>query len=158
MSNGTVVNVYERLFKLWSAICKMIVDGTRDASKVAEVLQSIVDGVTGGKIYLRRLFEMSDAIVYEQIADGKYAELFGSLGEKRRRWKDRPQVEAWCRKNPDKLRGEGYRNFFELEGDLVAHVRVDDDGQLSVRVRPLDYAYVWRAESRRRIVVPQLAA
>lgn len=36
-------NVYERLFKLWSAICKMIVDGARDPYKVAEVLQGIID-------------------------------------------------------------------------------------------------------------------
>lgn len=51
------MNVYERIFKLWSAICKMIVDGARDPERVAEVLQAIVDEpVAVAKRYLRRLF------------------------------------------------------------------------------------------------------
>ena len=50
-------NVYERLFKLWSTICKMVVDGVRDPEKVADVLQAIVDEpVAMAKKYLRRLF------------------------------------------------------------------------------------------------------
>lgn len=40
MSND---NVFERLFKLWASICKMIVDLKRDPEKVAKVLQDIVD-------------------------------------------------------------------------------------------------------------------
>ena len=36
--------VLGRLFLLWSAICKMVVDGVRDAEEVANVLQGIVDG------------------------------------------------------------------------------------------------------------------
>ncbi len=40
MSNG---NVFERLFKLWAAICKMIMDGQRDPERMATVLQGIVD-------------------------------------------------------------------------------------------------------------------
>ena len=59
------MNVFERLFKLWSMICKMIMDGARDAEEVAEVLQRIVDGPKVAvaravqemrKTYLRRLF------------------------------------------------------------------------------------------------------
>ena len=57
MSNeNTKVSVYERLWKLWAMIGKMIMDGVRDPEKVAEVLQTIVDGVAGVKIYLKRLF------------------------------------------------------------------------------------------------------
>ena len=37
-------NVYERLFKLWSMICKMVMDGVRNADDVADLLQTIVDG------------------------------------------------------------------------------------------------------------------
>ena len=48
------MNVYERIFKLWSSICKMIVDGVRDPEKVADALQVIVDEVVV-KNYLRRL-------------------------------------------------------------------------------------------------------
>lgn len=46
-------NVFERLFRLWSAVCKMIVDGARDPGKVADDLQRIVDTVT---VPLRWLF------------------------------------------------------------------------------------------------------
>ena len=38
------VNVWERLFKLWASICKLLVDGKRDLEKVASILQKIVDG------------------------------------------------------------------------------------------------------------------
>lgn len=42
-----------RLFKLWAMICKMIMDGVRDAEKVADILQDIVNE---RKTYLRELF------------------------------------------------------------------------------------------------------
>lgn len=40
MSSG---NVFERLFKLWATVCKLVVDGKRRAEDVVEVLQKIVD-------------------------------------------------------------------------------------------------------------------
>ena len=47
------MNTFERLFKLWSMICKMVMDGARDPEKVAEILQTIVDET---KTYLQQLF------------------------------------------------------------------------------------------------------
>ncbi len=41
MSSGD--NVFERLFKLWASISKMVLDGTRKASEVAKYLTRIVD-------------------------------------------------------------------------------------------------------------------
>ena len=72
MSND---NVWERLFKLWSAICKMIVDGVRDPGKVADVLQTIVDGA-GVRVYLRRLYEAETIVI--GATDG--TETFASSG------------------------------------------------------------------------------
>jgi len=195
MSNDKESNVYERLWKLWAMVCKMIMDGVRDPEKVAEVLQTIVDGVAGLKAYLSRLFpkktitiaatdgtetfESSElftggiygvtlptvekpiptaettAIVYEQILDGKFTEVFGSLGETRLRFQNQGQVIAFCRDHRDKLRTDGYATFFELEGGFVAFVYFDDDGRLKVSVSPFSYDRVWGAESRRRFVVPQ---
>lgn len=43
MSSG---NVFERLFKLWASVCKMVLDGKRAAEEVCRVLQAIVDGKT----------------------------------------------------------------------------------------------------------------
>ena len=40
MSSG---NEYERLFKLWATVAKLVVDGKRDAAEVAYSLQEIVD-------------------------------------------------------------------------------------------------------------------
>ncbi|MBP6883936.1 MAG: hypothetical protein KBC06_01745 [Candidatus Pacebacteria bacterium] len=192
MSNGRAGNVYERLFKLWAMICKMVMDGTRDAHKVAEVLQTIVDGVASSKVYLHQLFDgelisvpvvlgtetrkdlvkifnggvygdagaihasvaepKSDAIIYEIVEDGKYADLFGSLGEERRRFTSLFQVALFCRDNSDKLRDNGWSTFFEMERDFVARVDSDGSGRLSMRVYPFSYANVWRAAFMSRLV------
>jgi hypothetical protein len=40
MSNN---NMFERLFKLWAMVCKLVLDGRRDPSFVAQKLQEIVD-------------------------------------------------------------------------------------------------------------------
>lgn len=50
-------NIYERLWKLYIMIGKMIMDGVRDPHKVADLLQTIVDEVAEAKVYLKRLFE-----------------------------------------------------------------------------------------------------
>ena len=40
MSSG---NIYERLFKLWATVAKLVMNGSRDPHKVAEILQGIVE-------------------------------------------------------------------------------------------------------------------
>ncbi len=45
MSNG--VNQFERLFKLWATVAKLVLDGKRSAQKVADALQSIVNEAHG---------------------------------------------------------------------------------------------------------------
>lgn len=67
MSSG---NVFERLFKLWASICKLILDGKREAEEVCSVLQTIVDG--------KRLVEATPTL-QEMLADWSnfYKEVFG---------------------------------------------------------------------------------
>lgn len=36
-------NVFERLFKLWASVCKLVLDGKRSAEKVCLALQTIID-------------------------------------------------------------------------------------------------------------------
>ncbi|MCX6752540.1 MAG: hypothetical protein NTZ87_03545 [Candidatus Nomurabacteria bacterium] len=69
-NNAVVVvgNVYERLWKLYIMVGKMIMDGVRDPEKVAGILQDIVNQVAE-KVYLRRLFETEVIIV--GATDGK---------------------------------------------------------------------------------------
>ena len=67
-------NVYERIFKLWAMVSKMIMDGTRDPEEVTDILQAIVDEpVTTAKKYLRRL-----SVLNLCASDG--IETFGSSG------------------------------------------------------------------------------
>ncbi len=40
MSNG---NAFERLFKLWAMVSKMVMDGKRDAEQICALLQGVVD-------------------------------------------------------------------------------------------------------------------
>lgn len=40
MSSG---NAFERLFRLWAAVCKMVIDGKRSAEAICDILQRIVD-------------------------------------------------------------------------------------------------------------------
>lgn len=158
------MNAYERLFKLWAMICKMIMDGVRDPGKVADVLQTIVDS---GKVYLRRLYETeviklgnTAFAVYEMVEDGTFAQFFRSLGDLNRIcFTSREQIDEFCRIHRNKLRSEGYGNFFlykERENFLVASVYVSDGGRLSIDVYPLVNNAVWDARFRRRVVVPQL--
>lgn len=67
MSNG---NVFERLFKLWATIGKLLLDGKRDAEDVCDVLQAIVAG--------KRLVEATPTL-QDMLADWAnfYKEVFG---------------------------------------------------------------------------------
>ncbi len=138
-------NVYERIWKLWTMICKMIMEGLRDPNKVADLLQTVVDGACGVNKYLKHLFSgvtvnatngtesmpglsasgyptsATSATVWVMILDGMIAQLFGSLGKDRRRWSN-SQVAVFCRDNPDKLRGGSIGTFFELANGSVAMV------------------------------------
>jgi len=153
-------------------IGKMIMDGARDAEKVADVLQAIVDEpVTVAKktaaVYLRRLFaeetiKLGDTVfaVYEMVVDGTFAQIFESLGDPNRLcFASREQVDEFCRVHRDKLRKGGYATFFLFkkgEEIFVADVFVYDGGRLFVSVFPLEYDFVWHAYCQHRIIVPQL--
>jgi predicted DNA-binding transcriptional regulator AlpA len=91
------------------------------------------------------------ATVWEMILDGIFTQLFGSLGEARRRWTE-SQVVAFVRSHRDKLRTDGYGTFFEIEGGFVANVHVGDCGRLSVDVYGVSGGGVWHATYRRRLV------
>lgn len=93
------------------------------------------------------------ATVHELIQDGKFADFFGSVGEKRARWTE-AQVVKFCHCHRKKLRDGS--TFFELEGGFVVNVYVYSTGRLSAYVRRFDRARVWSAYDRHRVVLPQL--
>ncbi len=59
MGNGEK-NVFERLFKLWAKVCKLIIEGRRDAESIALILQKIVDGAIGCLSLFERLVKECD--------------------------------------------------------------------------------------------------
>jgi len=153
MSNDKNVSVYERLWKLWAMVCKMIMDGVRDPEKVAEALQAIVDEVTEVKVYLRRLFGDDKVAIYELAKNATFAEMFGELGESRRRWKDKDTAVEFARQNLKKMGPNA--NFFELANGSVVFIRVCGGGELGVSVGPFSGDGVWRALYRHRVFVPK---
>lgn len=195
--------VYKRLFDLRASIDKMIVDGVRDPSRVAEVLQGIVDDPPSAtKVYLSNLFggrrikidatdgtetlakagdvftgyldrdfvnwgldisseatPETEVAVYEQVVDGTFAEVFGSLGELDRLCLTQSQIKKFVAMFYDKLRTEGYATFFVFKKDgefFVAFVHFYDDGRLNVGVHEFSLGHVWLAKCRDRFVAPQL--
>lgn len=91
--------------------------------------------------------------VNEQIRDGIFSEIFGSIKAGEFEW-EQSQVTQFCRDHRDKLRTNGYATFFRLKGGFVASVsRLGDE--LGVLVRAFSYDRVWLAEYRRRFVLPQ---
>jgi hypothetical protein len=116
-------------------------------------------GVFKGGVYLDPLPRIvgksvptAMAEVYEMIGDATFAELFGSFGEKRKRWHE-SQVVQFCRDHWSKIRTGSYATFFELDNGFVVGVLIDDDNNLRAFVRSFLYANVWHAEYRRRFVV-----
>ena len=112
-------------------------------------------GVYGVTIPKRFVSTMAaTAVVYGLTADGTFAEILGSLGEKRLRWKTEEQVATFCHDNPSCLSRTGV-TFFEIEGGFVAHVSFGGRGRLYVYVRPFSRDDVWSARYRHRFVLPQ---
>ena len=161
MSNETKVGVYKRLWKLWAMICKMVMDGVRDPEKVADLLQTIVDGVAEVKVYLKRLFAKEvinfgnvTIVIYELAKNATFQQMFGDIGEKRRYWKNKEEALVFATKHKDKLGPNG--NFFEMEGGLVAFVDVSDDGPPDIyHVCKLSHDDVWPAGYGHRVFYPQ---
>ena len=144
-------NIYERLWKLYIMVGKMIMDGVRDPKGVAEILQTIVDE---GEVYLKRENEASfgdiRVVIFELIKDATFQLMLGQLGGKRRCWKNTEEASAFAGQNKGKLGPNG--NFFELEGDFVACVHLDGAGQPYVYyVYPLSYVSTLYAESQHRV-------
>ena len=97
-------------------------------------------------------------MVYEMREDARFAEMFGSLGDLDKLIMTQSQIIKFCVDHRDKLRQEGYGTFFLFkvgEEFFVAHVHVAGR-KLFAFVFRFDSSFVWFADSRPRVVVPQL--
>lgn len=136
------------------------------ATNGKETIAEATDVFTAGIYYAKKrgpskVMPKTAVNVYEMIKDETCSQVFGGFGENLKRlcWTE-SQIVALCRDHRDLLRKDGYGTFFLFSGKncefLVARVYVCVGGQLHVYVHPLDNDRVWYAESRHRIMVPQL--
>lgn len=99
--------------------------------------------------------------VHEMIKDGTFAQIWNGMSDDLNSLcLTQSQIIQFVQKHHKWLRTEGYGTFFLFKvGDkfFVAGVGVDDDGQLRVYVYRFSNDYVWDAEYRHRVVLPQLA-
>ena len=99
--------------------------------------------------------------VYEMVEDATYSQMFGSLSsDLRKLCLTQAQIKSFVRNHKDWLRTDGCATFFLFESNghfFVAVVSFYSDGSLYVHVSRFEYASVWYAERRPRLVVPKLA-
>ncbi len=104
--------------------------------------------------------EKTSVQVYEMIKDGTFAEIFGGLStDLNKLCLTQAQIIAFVKKHRKWLRTEGYATFFPFKvGDevFVGSAGFDSGGHLGARVYRFDHDYVWNAEDRSRVVLPQL--
>ena len=103
--------------------------------------------------------------VYEQVKNGNFAQVFGSLENLKRPHASlfftQDQAIEVIASHATWLHPKGWATFIPFTaGDeaLVAYVDRDDGGKLLSGVYHFSFDHVWRAEDRRRFVVPQLTA
>ncbi|MFH0891374.1 MAG: hypothetical protein V1867_01185 [Candidatus Falkowbacteria bacterium] len=103
----------------------------------------------------------TQAVVYEMVKNGTFADMFGSLnGDIRRLCFTQAQIKLSVKKHRNWLRDDGYGTFFffQSKGEFfVADVALYSGGRLNVHVLRLENSLVWNAVRRPRLVAPQLA-
>lgn len=99
--------------------------------------------------------------VHEMVQNCTFSQMFGSLSsDVRKLCFTQAQIKGFVKKFRRWLRTDGYATLFLFESHdqfFVAFVYVRSDAKLHVFVARFGDSYVWYAECRRRVVVPQLA-
>lgn len=93
--------------------------------------------------------------VFEMEKNGTFEQIFGEIGDKEKLCLTQEQILNFVENHKDKLSG-WYTFFLFRVGTefFVAHVYLDDDGQLGVFVHRFSGDGVWHGEYRHRVVVP----
>lgn len=95
--------------------------------------------------------------VHEMTRDGTLKQLFESIGDPHQLVLSQGQIVEFCRNYRDSLRQEGRGTFFlfEVNGKLLVPFVGVVGGKLEADVHRFDFAGVWCAGSRHRLVVKQ---
>jgi hypothetical protein len=135
-------------------------DGKETIAEASDTFTGGIYGLTKHEGHKAVPTKKTRVQVYEMIKNGKYAEVFGGLSnDLNSLCFSESQIIQFVKKHRKWLRDESYGTFFLYKkgGEFfVARVGLGYSAP-GVGVRPLSDAYVWRAEYRHRVVVPQLA-
>ncbi len=99
--------------------------------------------------------------IYRIVKNATFTQMFGSLSsDLNTLCFTQAQIKGFVKKHCDWFRADGYGTFFLFKSRnrfFVAHVHVRFDDELRIYVRRFDHPYIWDAEFRHRVVIPQLA-
>ena len=151
MSTKTFVGFYLERIYANEVITVSAMDGA-DTFAGSGVFTSGVYGLIGliPLVIKRQPTLATEVVVYELTANGKLAQIFGSLGETRCRWTE-AKIVGFCRENLGKLLTDGYANFFECEG-FIAYVFVADK-DIGVDIFDPNHNKTWYADCKHRVFV-----
>jgi hypothetical protein len=136
-------------------------DGTNTIARASDVFTGWVDPdfVKYGKNIQGQPTKEMKVQVFEMIKNGTFAQIFGGFGENLDRLcLAQSQIICFVRDHSKWLHKDGYGTFFlfkERSEFFVSRV-YQNMGRLEVDKRCLSDNYIWKAGTRRRIVVPQL--
>ncbi|MFH0845811.1 MAG: hypothetical protein V1851_00185 [Patescibacteria group bacterium] len=133
--------------------------GEKTIAQSSDVFKGWIDSdfINWGTDKQGKSTERTKVEVYEMRRDATFEQMFTSLGDIDKLCFEQEQIINFCLEHPDKLRKDGYATFFLFkvhDRPFVAIVFLGSGG-LEVRVYRFDYDYVWGAEIRPRVVVPQ---
>ena len=98
--------------------------------------------------------------MYEMHQNANFQDMFGSLSDGPNILTlEQDQIVTFCEIHKKWFRTGNYATFFLFKvGDefFVAYVILCGNGHFIVHVRRLQHGYVWNADVRPRVVVPQL--
>jgi hypothetical protein len=99
--------------------------------------------------------------VYEVTKRSKFPQIFGKLNSNLEKFCfTQHQIKNFVKKYRKWFQKDGYAMFFLFKSHgyfFVASVRSHSDDELNVVFRRFEYDFVWGADGRRRVVIPQLA-
>jgi len=158
-----IVQQSNQFLKLISDGQELIIDATDGKEILADAKDVFAwidnDFVNWGANEPGQSTEATSVQVYEMTKDANFNNMFESLGNPENLCLTQAQIKGFVKKHRDWLRTDGYGTFFLFKSNgnmFVADVYVSSDG-LYVNVYRFGYSFVWDAEYRHRVVVPQLA-
>ncbi|MDP2736466.1 MAG: hypothetical protein Q8O59_01620 [bacterium] len=139
------------------------VDGTEILADAKDVFPGGIDSdfKNWGADEPGQLTAKTPVEVHEMKKDATFSQMFGELNsDVRKLCLTQHQIKNFVKKHRNWLRTDGYATFFLFESNgnfFVAYVYFRSSGGLFVLVYQFEISYVWNAERRHRVVVPQLA-